>query len=102
MLVALTSLLYTLQHLRKFDKTKYNLYDYLKVLNPISVFHKKMKLQINDLHVFDGIDFVFFGKNVEFVDKLSDMVIVPRVRTERDSTKVTTITSFEFVHTMEA
>lgn len=64
----------------EYDKTKYNLYDYLKVLNPISVFHKKMKLQINDLHVFDGIDFVFFGKNGYFKMNTSNI-------NERDWTK---------------
>lgn len=42
------------------------LYDYLKNLNPISVFYKKMKLSMNDLKVFDGIDFIFFGWNGYF------------------------------------
>ena len=64
----------------EYDKTKYSLYDYLKVLNPISVFYKKMKLQINDLHVFDGIDFIFFGKNGYFKMNTSNI-------TERDWTK---------------
>lgn len=46
------------------DNTK--LFDYLKNLNPISVFFKKMKLSMEDLKVFDGIDFIFFGKNGYF------------------------------------
>ncbi len=41
-------------------------YEYLKNLNPISVIFKKMKLSINELHVFDGIDFIFFGKKGYF------------------------------------
>lgn len=41
-------------------------YDYLKNLNPISVIYKKMKLYMNDLKVFDNIDFIFFGKNGYF------------------------------------
>ena len=42
------------------------LYDYLRVLNPISVLFKKMKLSMEDLRVFDGIDFIFFGRNGYF------------------------------------
>lgn len=42
------------------------LFDYLKTLNPISVFFKKMKLSLNDLKVFDDIDFIFFGRNGYF------------------------------------
>lgn len=48
------------------------------------------------------IDLLFFGKNVEHAETISDMVVVPRVRTERDSDKVTTILAFEIVNAMEA
>lgn len=40
---------------------------------------------------------VFFGKNVEFADLVDDMIITPRVRTERDSNKVSTFLGFEIV-----
>lgn len=43
-----------------------------------------------------------FGKNVEYADKITDMVIVPRVRTTRDSDEVSTILGFEIVPAMEA
>ena len=43
------------------------LYDYLKNLNPISVFYKKLKLAPNDLTgAFKDIDFVFIGDNGYF------------------------------------
>jgi hypothetical protein len=44
----------------------YDIYNYLKNLNPISAFYKKMKLSLNDLNVFNGLDFVFFGDNGYF------------------------------------
>lgn len=47
-------------------KENTKLFDYLKNLNPISVFFKKMKLSKEDLKIFDGIDFIFFGKNGYF------------------------------------
>ena len=40
--------------------------DYLKTLNPISAFFKKMKLSLNDMKAFNGIDFIFFGKDGYF------------------------------------
>ena len=43
-----------------------------------------------------------FGKNVEYADKITDMVIVPRIRTSRDSDAVSTILGFEIVPAMEA
>ena len=49
------------------------LYDFYENLNPISVFFKKMKLSLNDLHVFDGIDFVFFGRNGYFKMNTSEL-----------------------------
>lgn len=48
------------------DRSGDKVYDYFKKLNPLSVFFKKMKLSLNDLKVFDGIDFVFFGRNGYF------------------------------------
>lgn len=43
-----------------------NITDYKKNLNPIAIFYKKLRFAIDDLHVFDGIDFVFFGNNGYF------------------------------------
>ena len=44
------------------------------------------------------ISVMLFGKNVSFADKITnDMVIVPRVRTGRDSDDVVTILGFEIV-----
>lgn len=45
---------------------------------------------------------MFFAKNVEYAKLVDDMVIVPRVRTGRDTTKVSTIFGFEIVNPMEA
>lgn len=42
------------------------IFDFYKNINPLSVFFKKMKLSLEDLKVFDGIDFIFFGKNGYF------------------------------------
>jgi hypothetical protein len=42
-------------------KTNTKVFDYQKNLNPISVFFKKMIFAMEDLKVFDGIDFIFFG-----------------------------------------
>lgn len=50
----------------EYDKDRYKITDYLKVLNPISMFYKKLKLSPIDLAKFKGIDFVFFGKNGYF------------------------------------
>ena len=47
-------------------KENSKLFDYRNNLNPISVFFKKLKLSLSDLKVFDGIDFIFFGKNGYF------------------------------------
>ncbi len=43
-----------------------NLFDYRKNLNPISVLFKKIRFAQNDLKAFNGITFVFFGKNGYF------------------------------------
>lgn len=48
------------------------------------------------------VDLLFFGKNAESAELVNDMVIVPRIRTARNSTEVTTITNFEIVPAMEA
>ena len=48
------------------------------------------------------IDLLFFGKNAEYADKCSGMAVVPRVRCDRDSKKVTTILAFEIINMMEA
>lgn len=45
---------------------EYEVFDYLKVLNPISVFYKKMRFDIETLNAFSEIDFVFFGNNGYF------------------------------------
>ena len=49
----------------EYDKN-YNIYDYLHVLNPLSVIFKHLKLSPDKLNVFNGIDFVFFGNNGYF------------------------------------
>lgn len=48
------------------------------------------------------VNLTFFGKNVDTAEKLENMVVVPRVRTGRDSTKVETILFFELVNPMDA
>ena len=48
------------------------------------------------------IDLLFFGRNTEYANTVDGMAVVPRVRTERDSDKVTTILAFEIVNMMEA
>ena len=40
---------------------------------------------------------MFFSKNVQYAELVDDMVIVPRVRTGRDTTEVSTILGFEIV-----
>ena len=42
------------------------IYDFKRNLNPISIFYKKIRLAPNELKCYDGIDFVFFGKNGYF------------------------------------
>lgn len=53
-------------------------------------------------HDTGDIELLFYGKNVEFANNIDGMVIVPRVRTNRDTNEVTTITAFEIVPEMEA
>ena len=50
----------------EYDKEQTAVYDYLKVLNPLSAFYKKLRLSNKEIHEFDGIDFVFLGKNGYF------------------------------------
>lgn len=45
------------------------------------------------------VSITFFGKNTKYADKItSDMVVVPKVRTARDSTEVITIVGFEIMY----
>ena len=48
------------------------------------------------------ISLLFFGKNVDHADRMENMVIVPRVMTDRETSDVTCITGFEVVPAMEA
>jgi hypothetical protein len=61
-----------------------DIYDYLKVLNPLSVIYKKLRLSPTELDgLFDGIDFVFIGKNGFFkanIDTLTDNYTVNKGR----------------------
>lgn len=50
----------------EYNKNKYTLFDYNNILNPISVFYKKLRFNPNEFKVFEGIDFVFFGRNGYF------------------------------------
>lgn len=43
-----------------------DLVDYKKNLNPLAVFYKKLRFAPDELRVFDGTDFVFFGENGYF------------------------------------
>lgn len=54
-------------------KENTKVFDFYKNINPISVIFKKMKLALNDLKVFDGIDFIFFGKNGYFKMNTSEL-----------------------------
>ena len=59
-------------------------------------------MRIARLQSFDvetqEISVMLFGKNTSFADKITNnMVIVPRVRTGRDSDDVVTILGFEIV-----
>ena len=50
----------------RYDKSKSTVYDYFKVLNPLSVFYKKIRMSQEDLKAFSGIDFIFLGNNGYF------------------------------------
>lgn len=49
-----------------YDAETSTVYDYLKTLNPLSVLYKKLRLNPDDLHAFDGTDFIFIGNNGYF------------------------------------
>ena len=44
-----------------------DVYDFKQNLNPISVIYKKVRYSSEDLNCFNGINFVFFGKNGYFI-----------------------------------
>ena len=48
------------------------------------------------------VEILLMGKNTEYADFVSDMVIVPRVRVGRYSNEVVSILGFEIVPAMEA
>ena len=48
------------------------------------------------------VEILLMGKNTEYADFVSDMVIVPRVRVGRNSNEVVSILGFEIVPAMEA
>ena len=48
------------------------------------------------------ISLLFFGKNVDHAERMENMVVVPRVMTDRETSNVTCITGFEVVPAMEA
>lgn len=48
------------------------------------------------------ISMLFFGKNVDYADRMEDKVVVPRVMIDRETGDVTCITGFEVVPAMEA
>lgn len=50
----------------------------------------------------DSIKLQFFGKNVEKADAVDNMVVIPHVRFDRATGKVTTISGFEIVNMMDA
>lgn len=51
----------------EYDKEKSTIYDFYKVLNPLSVFYKKLRLAPDDLkNAFGDTDFIFMGRNGYF------------------------------------
>ena len=50
----------------------------------------------------EDVQILVMGKNAAFAEKMDDMVIIPRVRIEKDSTIVSAILGFELVPAMEA
>ena len=45
---------------------------------------------------------MFFTKTADYMDLVKDLVIIPHVRTRKDSTEVNTIFRFEIVRPMDA
>ena len=65
----------------KYDREQSTVYDYFKVLNPLSVFYKKIRTAPDDLkNAFNDIDFVFIGKNGYFKVKSSVEECIDRVK----------------------
>lgn len=65
----------------KYDREQSTVYDYFKVLNPLSVFYKKIRTAPDDLKsAFNDIDFVFIGKNGYFKFKPSIEECIDRVK----------------------
>lgn len=73
-----------------------------------NLFGKDIKGNVNLARVMDynsdtgDISLLFFGKNVDHAERMENMVIVPRVMTDRETADVTCITGFEVVPAMEA
>lgn len=59
------------------------------------------RIQSIDTDTWDA-SVMLFGKNVDYADAIKDFVIVPRVRTGRDSDEVISILRFEIVRAMDA
>lgn len=59
------------------------------------------RIQSVDTDTWDA-SVMLFGKNVEYAEKIKDFVIVPCVRTGRDSDEVISILRFEIVRAMDA
>ena len=88
-----------------------NVFTELSVMATIAkttLFGKETKGNLNLARVMDynsdtgDMALLFFGKNVDHADKMEDMVIVPRVMTDRDTSDETCITGFEVVPAMDA
>lgn len=53
---------------------EFDIYDYTKVLNPLSIIYNKLRLAPTELEgLFKGIDFVFIGKNGFFKADIDDL-----------------------------
>ena len=69
---------------------------------------KDVKGNLNLARVMDfnsetgDMSLLFFGKIVDHADRMENMVVVPRVMTDRETSDVTCITGFEVVPAMEA
>lgn len=45
---------------------KEDILNFRKVINPLSVLYKSLKLKIDNIHVYDGLDFIFYADNGYF------------------------------------
>lgn len=59
------------------------------------------RIQSVDVDTWD-VSLMLFGQNTEHADTIKDFVIVPHVRTGRDSDEVISILRFEIVRAMDA